>query len=221
MGGFLNQTLNTDFRTGLYNLIVLAVKKSCELMVASCNAEGKTVHNHEEKIRNHLLENYLDKDEMHQAIGLANVDLRFLPEAPEHYESSSDTYSGRTDIKVVSMNWFNNRSDYYTIECKRIDGTLSLSKKYVTDGVCRFLGSPPLYPSHNKKNMMLAFVVNEIDQTSVLGDIALTHREKLKEHIVQDITILEMTSAYFLCESEYVEGLVLGHLFYDFSSIVA
>lgn len=221
MGGFLNQTLNSDFSTGLYNLIILAVKKSCELMVANCNAEGKTVNNHEERIRNHLLENYLDKDEMHSAIGLGNVYLRFFPEAPEHYESSSDTYSGRTDIKVVSMNWFNNRSDYYTIECKRIDGTLSLSKKYVTDGVCRFLGCPPLYSSYNKKNMMLAFVVNEIDQTKVLGDIALTHTEKLKEHIVQDITILEATSAYFFCESKYVEGLILGHLFYDVSSIVA
>lgn len=221
MSGFLNQSLNTDFKYGLYNLIVLTVRKGCELMVEECTTAGNIVSNHEEKIRNHLLENYLNNDQIRPKIGLEDIQLRFLSEAPEHYDPSSDTYSGRTDIKVVSINWFANRADYYTIECKRIDGTKSLSKKYITEGVCRFIGEPPLYPSYHSKNLMLAFIVNNVDQVKTLSDISSEHKEKLKGEVIKDITIIETTSAYFFCESEYAGGLLLGHLFYDFSGVVA
>lgn len=221
MSGFLDRSLNTAFKCGLYNLIVLTVRKSCELMAEECATGGKILDNHEEKIRNHLLENYLNNDQIRPQTGTESIPLRFLPEVPEHYDSSSDTYSGRTDIKVVSINWFANYSDYYTIECKRIDGTKPLSKKYVVEGICRFLGNPPLYPSYHNKNLMLAFLVKDVDPSKILDDISSAHREELHSKIIKDITIVETSSAYFFCESEYTSGLLLGHLFYDFSTIVA
>lgn len=221
MSGFLDRSLNTAFKLGLYNLIVLAVRKSCELMVEECTTGGRVLSNHEEKIRNHLLENYLNNDQIRPQIGTGDIPLRFLPEVPEHYDSSSDTYSGRTDIKVVSINWFNNNSDYYTIECKRIDGTKSLSKKYIEEGVCRFLGDPPLYPSYHNKNLMLAFLISNVDQAKVFADVSSAHKEALSSKITKDITIIETSSVHFFCESKYTSGLLLGHLFYDFSSIVA
>ena len=221
MSGFLDRSLNTAFKCGLYNLIVLTDRNSCELMLKDCTAEGRVLSNHEEKIRNHLLENYLNNDQVCPQTGTENISLRFLAEVPEHYDLSSDTYSGRIDIKVVSVNWFANSSDYYTIECKRIDGTKSLSKKYVVEGVCRFLGNPALYPSYHNKNLMLAFLVNNVDRAKIFTDISSVYRDELNSKIIKDITIIETSSTYFFCESKYTSGLLLGHLFYGFSTIVA
>ena len=220
MSGCLDRSLNTDFKCGLYNLIVLTVRKSCDLMLKEWTAAGRVLRNHEDKIRNHLIENYLNNDQIRSQTGTANTYLRFLPEVPEHYDLSSDTYSGRTDIKVVSINWFTDSSDYYTIECKRIDGTKSLSKKYVVEGVCRFLGDPPLYPSYHNKNLMLAFLVSNVDQAKIFSDVSSAHKSELNSKIIKDITIIEASSTYFFCESKYTSGLLLGHLFYDFSTIV-
>ena len=58
MGGFKNQSLNLNFRDGLFSIIVVALKKSCNLMVNDHIDNGTTIENHEEKIRTHLLENY-------------------------------------------------------------------------------------------------------------------------------------------------------------------
>ncbi len=221
MGGFLNQTLNSEFKHGLYSIIILAVRQSCELMVKDGIAQGKHIDNHEEKIRTHLLENYLDKDELRPQIGLANTPLRFTAEVPEGYDVTSESYIGRTDIKVVSSDWFANRNDYYIIECKRIDGTQTLNNKYVTEGVCRFVGDPPKYSSYHNRNFMLGFIVRNIDCAKNAKEIATIHRTVLNRKISKDITLNEETGVYHLYESEYVSSLVLSHIFYDFSAIVA
>lgn len=221
MGGFQDHSLNTDFKLGLYHIIVLSIIKSCELMVKNDNAKGITIENREEKIRTHLLENFLDNDKMRSDIGLAHIPLRFSPENLENYDPSSDTYVGRTDIKVVSNSWFHNRNDYYTIECKRIDGTKLLNKEYINEGVCRYIGKSPKYSSYNGKNFMLGFVVKKIDCSNALADISTIHIEKLKKYIKQDIMLVEKTDEYCFCESKYSNGLLLAHIFYDLSNVVA
>ena len=221
MGGFKNQSLNMDFTNGLFATIIMAIKKSCELMLKNNINNGDAIENHEEKIRTHLLENYLDKDELRADIGLSDCHLRFWAESPENYDPLSNSYIGRTDIKVASKNWFNNRNDYFIIECKRLDGTTTLSKKYVTDGVSRFIGSTPKYSSYHKKNFMVGFIVRDIDFIELITDISSVHISELGNYVKCDISIKENDPPYYLCESEYVSGLLLAHVFYDFSSIVA
>lgn len=220
MGGFQDCSLNLEFKSGMYHIIVLAIIKSCELMVKNDKIKGITVENHEEKIRTHLLENFLDNDKIRSDIGLSHIPLRFSPENLENYDPSSDTYVGRTDIKVVSNSWFHNRNDYYTIECKRIDGTKLLNKEYINKGVCRYIGESQKYSSYNSKNFMLGFVVKKIDYSKVLADISTIHIDELKRYIKQDIVIVERSDEHCLCESKYSNGLLLAHIFYDLSNIV-
>ena len=221
MGGFKNQSFNSNFRDGLFSIIVVALEKSCELMVNNHINNGTTIENHEEKIRTHLLENFLDKDELRSDIGLEDCYLRFSVEASENYDPSTNTYVGRTDIKVVSKNWFDDRNDYFIIECKRIDGTRTLNNKYITEGVSRFVGSHPKYSSYHNKNFMLGFIVKGIDFKNNLSDISKIHIRELSHNIRSDIFLKTSSSLFYYCESEYNNDLLLAHIFYDFSSIIA
>lgn len=225
MSGFQMETLNSEFKKGLYNLIISAVIKSCEIMVNDCSIDDNKLPNHEEKLRNHLLENYLGNDQKRLLIGLSGVAIGFIPEAPENYDSKSNTYIGRTDIKVVSKNWLSgNSEDYYIIECKRIDGGKSLNEKYIDEGICRFVDSRPKYSSYNHMNIMLAFVVQEIKCVDNVTKIADLHEEKLQQIICENIEIVDFfhEKNSCLCKSTYMSGITLNHIFYDFSrSIVS
>ena len=221
MGGFQKTHLNDEFKQGLYDLIIASLIKSCELMVEECQNNKVMIKNHEEKIRTHLLENYLESNEVRNMIGLKDIPIRFLAEVSEHYDKDSDTYMGCTDIRVMSSNWLANKKDYYTIECKRIDGTLSLNQKYIDDGVCRFTGNNPKYSSYNNKNIMFGFVVKNIDCRVTINNIADIHIKKLHSITVKNIGILETAKSYYNCESKYTNGLSLNHIFYDISSIVS
>lgn len=121
-------------------------------------ANGTTLTNDENNIRNHLLLNYLKNDTIRQKVGLTN--FLFDREVPE------DTTIGRTDIKIQSPNTFVNTAAYYIIECKRIDainqtGTTGLNAQYIKQGVCRFTSSS--YSSYYHANGMIGFVVAKID----------------------------------------------------------
>lgn len=221
MGGFQKTHLNDEFKQGLYDVIIAALIKSCELMVKDCKNSKTMIKNHEEKIRTHLLENYLESSEARNVIGLADIPVRFLAEVSENYDKDSDMYIGRTDIRVMSSNWLANKEDYYTIECKRIDGTLLLNQKYIDDGVCRFTGNHPKYSSYNNKNIMFGFVVKNIDCTVMINNISDIHIKKLHSITVKNISILESAKSYYNCESKYTNGLSLNHIFYDISSIIS
>ena len=122
--------------------------------------------------------------------------------------------------------WVNkNKKDYYIIECKRIDGSTSLNKKYINEGVSRFVEEPPKYPSHHNKNIMFGFVVKNIDIPNNSIKISGMNKDKFGA-ISQGNLILvktdvneglyEYISNYTLSSS----SLQLLHIFFDFSSIV-
>ena len=221
MGGFQNQLLNQNFKQNFYNIIITALMASCKLMVQECCSNKAGLPNHEEKIRTHLLENYLENEKTRCIIGLSDVPIRFLPEVPENYDMDNNTYIGRTDIRVLSSNWLSNPKDYYIVECKRIDGTKSLNQKYVDEGIGRFVGDSPKYSSYNNQNIMLGFVVKEIDCSVVISDISNIHTNRIGSLIDKDITIIENYKDYYLCESVYTNKLYLSHIFYDISSAVS
>lgn len=221
MGGFQNQLLNQDFKQNFYNIIITALSTSCKLMIENCRSNKSSIPNHEEKIRTHLLENYLENEKIRSTIGLSDVLIRFLPEVPENYDSDTNTYIGRTDIRVFSSNWLSNPKDYYIVECKRLDGTKSLNQKYVDEGMGRFVGDSPKYSSYNNQNIMLGFVVKEIDCSVVISAISDIHTKRIGSLIDKDITIVENSKDYYLCESVYTNKLYLSHIFYDISSVVS
>ena len=222
MGGFKNQSLNIEFSKNLYTVIIDALVAGCALLVDNYRKSGQKLPNHEELIRNRLLEEYLENEDFKAALGLDDVPIRFLPEALDGYNKSTGVYIGRTDIRVVSTNWlFNNRNDYYIVECKRIDGTPGLNKKYVDEGISRFTNDPPKYPSYHHRNVMLAFVVKSVNRNTVVTAIAKLHKMCLNTITTQNITISQVTPEYSFCESGYSNGLTLGHIFYDISNVVA
>ena len=116
---------------------------------------------------------------------------------------------------MVSNNWFNNSDDYYTVECKRLDGSNDLNKKYVIEGVCRFAIDPPNYPSHNKKNIMLGFIVKRINESILLSKINRIHNAKLSSRKIGEISYVDLGTDYKICESAYIDGLQISHIFYD------
>ncbi len=221
MGGFQDKLLNQHFKQNFYNIIITTLITSCKLMIENCCSNKLSIPNHEEKIRTYLLENYLENEKTRCIIGLSDVPIRFLPEVPENYDMDNNTYIGRTDIRVLSSNWLSNPKDYYIVECKRIDGTKSLNQKYVDEGIGRFVGDSPKYSSYNNQNIMLGFVVKEIDCSVVISDISNIHINRIGSLIDKDITIIENSKDYYLCESVYTNKLYLSHIFYDISSAVS
>lgn len=220
MGGFQNQLLNQNFKQNFYDIIITALIRSCKIMIENCCSNKLNIPNHEEKIRTHLLENYLENEKIRCAIGLSDVKIRFLPEVLENYDADTNTYIGRTDIRVLSSNWLSNPNDYYIVECKRLDGTKSLNQKYVDEGICRFVGDTPKYSSYNNKNIMLGFVVKDIDCSVVISEITDIHNERIGDIIDKDITPIVKSKDYYLCESVYTNQLSLSHIFYNVSSVI-
>lgn len=222
MGGFQNASLNRMYKEEAFNRIIGAIVKGCELMVSDCIKEGRLLDNHEEKIRTYLTENYLDNDEKRDAIGLQGINIRFEIEVPENYNPVTISHIGRTDIRIVSDDWFRNKHAYYIVECKRLDGGDLLNNLYVKEGVSRFVGDTPKYSSFYNKNIMLGFCVKRhgIKQNVVkIADI-------LTRFVAEELSRLTICSDMGICtiyKNTYTkpQDLELRHVFYDMADIIA
>ncbi len=109
MSGFRNSALNRVYKEESFDRIIEAIVKGCELMASDCIKGQYLLDNHEEKIRTYLTHNYLDNDEKRDDLGLQGVNIRFEIEVPENYNPATISYIGRTDIRIVSDDWFRNR----------------------------------------------------------------------------------------------------------------
>ena len=217
MGGFKNESNNIDFEQNLFNLIVIHIAQCCKKMQKDCETTGNYLYNHENKISNRLVAEYLD---------LNILGIRFRRETPAHYDAKTHMYKGRTDITVMSSDWLNNPDVYYVIECKRLDGEADLNRKYVSKGISRFILLPgPKYSSYCGKSIMLGYVVQTINVCENTKKI-----DKLQRELFTDVTISEMR---LVCDDEkgfnhyqclYQTSCDLNveitHLFYDFSDVM-
>lgn len=178
-----------------------------------------SLQNDENKIRDILLVNYLKNNSVRKKLGLNQ--WLFDREVPE------DFTLGRTDIKVQSINTFEDTSAYYIIECKRIDsinpnGSSGLNSKYIQNGICRFCTQ--LYGTFDKTSGMLAFLVHSID---IGGNIGMMNT-LLKEFTgINTINYLEFHSICNNFKYSYTSRHQLGngkitiyHLMLDVSSLV-
>jgi len=186
-------------------------------MKTDCIDNNDPLKNNEDAITNRLTAKYLNAE--------PNA-FRYEPQASENYDDEIGRYIGRTDIKVISGDYFRDVQAYFIIECKRIDGKPDLNKKYISEGVSRFFTPVlnPKYSSYYKQNIMFGYVVQAIDipknaekikdlQSQILGNVT-TGKFLLLCHDAAD---------YYVYSCLYQSGgqnIELRHLFCDFSMAV-
>jgi len=219
MGGFKNETNNIAFEQNIFSIIISHISTCCKAMQEDClETKNPLPKNSEDKISNRLVEKFLD----HDTKGL--LGFRFTRENPVAFNVDTDTFAGRTDIQVKSTDWLSNRNAYFTIEAKRLDGTTQLNEKYVSEGICRFVGLPsPKYASHYGKNIMLGYVVQAINISENTNKIDDCQRKMLTDVVIGNMVLVcdnidgfsNYRCSYQMNDSE----IELTHLFYDFSSV--
>ncbi|OSA73807.1 hypothetical protein B2H86_15860 [Clostridium botulinum] len=162
MAGFGDIKLNSLVKNDVFQKIGEYILWCCDKMSKNFENEDNKIQNNENRLRDHLLECYLD-----DTINRKNNDMmkfHFMPECPENYNNKDSKYIGRVDIKIVGQNeWFSNPKAAYFVECKRLDGNKKLNEEYVINGISRFVVNPPHYSSYYGKNYMLGFIIREME----------------------------------------------------------
>jgi len=189
MGGFINNAINNEIASDILNYIFLKVQHCFELMIQDCLKLCVKIDNNENRIRDYLFSKYLNNDEIMRKIDFDN--FRFFAEVPENY--SNNIPLGRTDLQVISIDDFRHRNRYFIIECKRLDGGATLNRKYIDDGIRRFVGEDPKYSSYYKTNGMIGFLVKTIDIDKNV--------EKINNLLKKDYT--DITTKEYLCKETH------------------
>jgi len=219
MNGFKNVSLNNTIASSILNHIVSKVLECLEKMIEDYSNESIEIANNETTIRDHLFCNYLNNDEIMRNMDFDN--FRFFAETPENYFNSKP--QGRTDLQVFSINEFSHRNRYFIIECKRIDGNLTLNREYIDKGIRRFVGESPKYKSYYKMNCMLGFVVRCIDVENNVEKINILLQTEYTDIHVQDYLHAGVVpNTYISSHNSKENGLiVLTHAFVNCSSLIA
>lgn len=219
MNGFSNTSLNQKIAANILNHIIEKVLVCFDLMRQECERNSKKIANNELAIRDYLFCNYLNNDTVMQKIGFDN--FRFYSEVPENYIDSKP--QGRADLQVYSIDEFRHRERYFIIECKRIEGSLTLNRKYIDEGMRRFVGKMPKYTSYYKINCMLGFVVKEIDISANVDCINQLLKNDYSDIPVQDY-LHTGSIPYTYISSHGKEGnecITLIHVFSKCASIIS
>lgn len=216
MSGMLNRCfLNALYRTD-FDKIVAYILYICDLMVEDHENNNLKLPNDENKIRSIMLEEYMNKHK--NECGM--LGYRFEPEVLENY-AGAGKYKGRVDIRILLKSDFEKEDAYYIVECKRIDGTSGMNKKYVKEGIARFITQK--YSSYYGRNIMLGFVVKKIDVASNTKLIEEIQNADSNEHMRGKFELLssgrwaQNYKCLYRIESGEVE---LRHIFSDYSSII-
>lgn len=221
MNGFKNIELNNIIIEGLFleviDMIFIASKRMNDDFIKSNNK----IKNDENIIRNILYENYLMNDDLAEENDFYKY--FFSIESMENFDG--EKYKGRTDIKIINKNFFKKKMEYFTIECKRLDGNSDLNKKYVQNGIARFATidkTKPLYSSHFHINAMFGFLVENNNIDSIVDDINKFSNDEKHISIISQLN-KNIKSENLLYESSYETSdndLKLFHMFFDFSSVI-
>lgn len=218
MSGRLNKSILIALQQANYEQINQYVVDICETVVNDFKLINRKLPNNENQIRTIMLEEYLDNDTIRNAHGMS--EYRFTPETMENYDGNGN-YIGRADIRIKLKTDFEKREAYYIIECKRLDGKSDLNKKYVCEGVARFITRK--YSSYYGKNIMLGFVIKQIDisKNTVLIETIQNAENNKYMHGKFDLTTATAKSKVYNCQY-HIENcdLELRHIFVDYSDIV-
>jgi len=220
MGGFRNEAINSAFDCGFINRIITHLTSSGKQMKSDCISTDNLLRNNEDDITNRLTSVYLNAK--------SDDIFRYLPQSPEHFDSNTDHYIGRTDIQVISSNhFFQDAKAYHIIECKRIDGTHNLNNKYITEGVERFFSPAPKpkYSSYYRQNIMFGYVVESISISDNAEKIDCLQCTLLTGAVASNFVLKNSdNSEYYDYKCDYVSDSIgkieLSHLFFDFSDAI-
>lgn len=216
MSGILNKNIIEALYWANFEKITNYILNICELVVEDYEKKRLKLPNDENKIRSIMVEEYMKKQK--SVYGMS--DYRFEIETPENYVGNGK-HIGRVDIRILLKNDFEKEDAYYVIECKRIDGTSDLNKKYVKEGVARFVTQK--YSSYYGRNIMLGFVVKKVDMSANAKLIEKIQNKDLDKHMhgnfefIESIGVVESYKCIYKIQSGEVE---LRHIFSDYSSIV-
>ncbi len=218
MGGFKTESINSAFATGIINIIIAHLTNCSNQMKEDCIANDNLLKNDEDVITNRLSAMYLNTEP-----GI----FRYQTQSPEHYDGETDRYIGRTDIKVISRDYFRDEKAYHIVECKRIDGTTTLNQKYITEGVKRFFSPAPQpkYSSYYLQNIMFGYVVQAIDIPENADKIDKLQGSLLKEAVAAQFMLRQNESSQcYVYACEYIAAdigrIELSHLFFDFTDAI-
>jgi hypothetical protein len=173
--------------------------------------------NDENKIRNRMLIDYLNNDEIRELTGL--TEFTFNREVPEN-----DT-TGRTDIKIEIKNRFRPTAAYYIIECKRLNnenvlGVSGLNADYIKNGICRFVNR--YYSTYCGINGLIGFVVTKLDIDANTAHINTLSTTGINSNMTREIKkecFIPYFEYHYSSEHKDRENTVftLYHLMLDYS----
>lgn len=216
MSGMLNRNILRALYCANFEKIITYILDICALIVKDYEERQLKLPNDENKIRSIMLEEYMNKQKA--AHGMSGY--KFELEVPENYAGSGQ-HIGRVDIRILLKSDFEKDDAYYIIECKRIDGSSDLNKKYVKEGVARFVTEK--YSSYYGRNIMLGFVVKKIDISSNVKLIEEIQNADLSQQMHGNFEFIEskdVTESY-KCMYQIQSGEIeLCHIFSDYSSIM-
>lgn len=199
-----------------FKLIIEYISRCHQLMLVKYKNEK--IENNENKIRNRMYKDFLNSD-----ITKAEVNIfpcRFECEAAEIDDNYNET--GYIDIKILTQSSLVTADAYYIIECKRIDGKKELNKKYIEEGILRFVEEK--YPSYYSVSGMIGFVVEHIDISNNIKDINKLMENYPKVNLNKPLKALnnnKSNNTYSSVHKKEKSNLFkLYHLMLDFSTIV-
>jgi hypothetical protein len=181
-------------------------------------ADKVILPNDENKIRNNLVNNYLNNNDIRDKIELKNC--YFQPEAP------TENDEGRNDIKIISQQaTFSDTRAFYNIECKRLNnnnqnGKTGLNGEYISNGIARFVSEK--YSMYNNIAGMIGFVVSKMnihDNTACINKLLKstfteisTEKELTKKQIAPDFEY-----SYYSQHKVNDTAKTIYHLMFDFA----
>jgi len=210
-------SFNRQIYFGEFEILLSKIATCYNLMVQ----DKVQLPNDENKIRNVLVNQYINNSKIKRQLEIAYF---IFPEVPET-ESI-----GRTDIRIQKPDSFYNQNEaYYIIECKRMNsnarrGTSGLNAEYIRNGICRFTSN--YYASHYGVNALIGFVVEPLDIHQNADDINFL----LQNHFPEAKIKSGLSRLQFIPDFEYhyssthsLTGdreLRLYHLMFDFTGLV-
>lgn len=216
MSGMLSRNILRALYRANFEKITTYILDICALIVEDYEKRQLKLPNDENKIRSIMLEEYMNKQkDVHGMSG-----YKFELEVPENYAGSGQ-HIGRVDIRVLLKSDFEKDDAYYIIECKRIDGSSDLNKKYVKEGVARFVTEK--YSSYYGRNIMLGFVVKKIDVSSNAKLIEEIQNADLNQQMHGNFEFIEsegVTESYKCMYRIHSGEVELRHIFSDYSSVM-
>lgn len=201
-----------------YNEEFLFVLSKIVLCYKKIISNGEKVNNNEDSIRDYIHLNYLN-----------NQAIRNELELLYHFECEPKEFGvsdGYLDIKIFNSNIFSNPSEYFVIECKRLNNQHrkikgGLNDSYIKEGILRFVQKK--YSSYHRINGMIGFVVEDLDINENVKDInyliANNYPESNTIVLISPITLIENFDFQYHSEHKDSDSknFMLYHLMLDFS----